>query len=96
MVERTIDLGEDGRLLVAVGGDAREIAEEVAGFNLALGATFAGARRWRWRSTTLFQVGFGLRPLQAAVGRGSPRSAPAPPTGWRGRSRARSRRWPAR
>jgi signal transduction histidine kinase len=64
MVERTIDLGEDGRLLVAVAGDAREIAEESAGFNLALGTTFAGLGL-ALALTTLFQVGFGLRPLEA-------------------------------
>jgi signal transduction histidine kinase len=68
VAERTIDLGEDGRLLVAVGGDAREIAEESASFNLALGTTFAGLGL-ALALTTLFQVGFGLRPLQA-VSRG--------------------------
>jgi signal transduction histidine kinase len=68
VAERVIDLGEDGRLLVAVGGDAREIAEESAGFNLALGTTFAGLGLVL-ALTTLFQVGFGLRPLQA-VSRG--------------------------
>ncbi|ALK10107.1 ATP-binding protein [Blastochloris viridis] len=64
LAERTIDLGEDGRLLVAVGGDAREIVEESAGFNLAIGTTFAGLGLLLVL-TTLFQVGYGLRPLQA-------------------------------
>ena len=40
MVERTIDLGEDGRFVVGVAGDAAEIDEELRGFDEALLVTF--------------------------------------------------------
>src|SRR6266705_604849 len=41
MVERTIDLGDEGRFLVAVAGDAAEIDEETRGLDRALLITFA-------------------------------------------------------
>src|SRR5215467_11329399 len=41
LVERTIDLGDEGRFLVAVAGDAVEIDDETRGFDRALGTTFA-------------------------------------------------------
>src|SRR5437588_8114596 len=41
IVERTIDLGEEGRYLVAVAGDAAEIDEETRNFDGALIITFA-------------------------------------------------------
>lgn len=63
MVERTIDLGQDGRYLITIGGAAAEIDDDVANFNAALVvsflALFAGLM-----ATTWFQVGFGLRPLR--------------------------------
>jgi signal transduction histidine kinase len=63
LVERTIDLGDDGRFLVAVAGDASEIDEELRAFDHALAGTFAilaGALLL----TTAFQVRFGLAPLK--------------------------------
>jgi signal transduction histidine kinase len=62
MVERTIDLGEDGRFVVAVAGDAAEIEEELRGFDEALLATF-GVLAVVLLFTTMFQVRFGLAPL---------------------------------
>ncbi|MFK8252214.1 ATP-binding protein [Ancylobacter terrae] len=61
--ERTVDLGEDGRFIIAVAADAAEIEDEVDGFNRALLVTFAvlGAG---FLVTVLFQVRFGLRPLK--------------------------------
>lgn len=63
IVERVVDLGEDGRYAVAVAADAGEIAEEVAGFDQALLVTLAvlGAA---FLLTLVFQVLFGLRPLK--------------------------------
>ncbi|WP_371345292.1 ATP-binding protein [Ancylobacter sp. IITR112] len=63
IVERVVDLGEDGRYAVAVAADAGEIEEEVAGFDQALAVTLAilgGA----FLLTLVFQVLFGLRPLK--------------------------------
>jgi signal transduction histidine kinase len=63
MVERTIDLGEDGRFVVAVAGDAAEIDEELRGFDEALLVTFA-VLAMVLLFTTMFQVRFGLAPLK--------------------------------
>src|SRR4051795_10106933 len=41
LLERTIDLGEEGRFLVAVAGDAAEIDDETRNFDRALLITFA-------------------------------------------------------
>jgi signal transduction histidine kinase len=62
LVERTIDLGDEGRFLVAVGGDAAEIDEETRGFDRALLSTFAVLAVVLLLITT-FQVRFGLAPL---------------------------------
>jgi signal transduction histidine kinase len=62
-VERTIDLGEDGRFLIAVAGDAAEIDEELRSFDGALLITF-GALAVVLLLTTMFQVRFGLAPLK--------------------------------
>ena|SRR4051794_20672838 len=61
-VERTIDLGDDGRFLVAVGGDPVEIDEETRNFDRALLITFALLAIVLLLITT-FQVRFGLAPL---------------------------------
>src|SRR5205085_9624922 len=61
-VERTIDLGEEGRFLVAVAGDASEIDIETRGFDRALLITFALLGCVLLLITT-FQVRFGLAPL---------------------------------
>ena len=63
IVERTIDLGEEGRYLVAVAGDAAEIDEETHGFDSALVITF-GVLAIVLLLTTTFQVRFGLAPLK--------------------------------
>lgn len=63
LIERTIDLGEDGRFLVSVAGDASEIDDETEAFYQALGITF-GALTIVLILTTMFQVRFGLAPLK--------------------------------
>jgi signal transduction histidine kinase len=63
IVERTIDLGEEGRFLVAVAGDAAEIEEETRNFDGALVVTF-GILAVVLLLTTTFQVRFGLAPLK--------------------------------
>jgi signal transduction histidine kinase len=63
IVERTIDLGEEGRYLVAVAGDAAEIDEETRAFDGALVVTF-GVLGIVLLLTTTFQVSFGLAPLK--------------------------------
>ncbi len=63
LLERVIDLAEEGRFLVAVAGDASEIDEEIRGFDQALIATFSGLAVVLLLMTT-FQVRFGLAPLK--------------------------------
>jgi signal transduction histidine kinase len=63
LTERTIDLGEDGRFLVAVAGDAGEIDDELRGFDEALLVTFS-VLAVVLLLTTMFQVRFGLAPLK--------------------------------
>jgi len=76
VLERSIDLGEEGRYLVAVAGDAAEIEEETRNFDGTLLATF-GALAVVLLLTTTFQVRFGLAPLKrisegiAAIRKGS-------------------------
>ncbi len=75
IVERRVDLGDEGRYLIAVAGDASEIDREIGDFNRAVAVTFLilGAALGL---STLVQVRFGLRPLSqlgasvAAVRRG--------------------------
>jgi signal transduction histidine kinase len=62
LVERTIDLGDEGRFMVAVAGDAAEIDQETRGFDRALVITFAVLALVLMLITT-FQVRFGLAPL---------------------------------
>src|SRR4051794_38137697 len=62
LVERDVDLGDDGRFLVAVAGDASELDDEINAFNWAIATTFAGLAAVLLL-TTLFQVRFGLAPL---------------------------------
>jgi len=62
LVERVIDLGDEGRFLVAVGGDAAEIDEETRGFDRMLLITFSVLAIVLLLITT-FQVRFGLAPL---------------------------------
>ncbi|MFA6266592.1 MAG: sensor histidine kinase [Pseudolabrys sp.] len=63
LVERNIDLGEEGRYLVAVAGDAVEISDEIRQFDQALLATFSILAAVLLL-TTMFQVRFGLAPLK--------------------------------
>jgi len=70
MIERLIDLGDDGRYLVAVAGDPAEIVSELRQFNLTLLATFS-ILGLALAAVTLAQVRFGLKPLvdlQGALG----------------------------
>jgi signal transduction histidine kinase len=62
LVERTIDLGDEGKYLIAVAGDASEIDEETRSFDRAISATF-GALTLALLLTTALQVRFGLAPL---------------------------------
>jgi len=63
MIEREIDLGDGGRYMVAIGGDASEIDDEIALFEFALLITFLLLAAVLLL-TTLFQVRFGLAPLK--------------------------------
>ncbi|RDV02129.1 sensor histidine kinase [Undibacter mobilis] len=63
LVERNIDLGEEGQYLVAVAGDAAEITDDVRAFDRALLATFSILAAVLLL-TTMFQVRFGLAPLK--------------------------------
>jgi len=62
LVERNVDLGSDGRYLIAVAGDASEIDDETHNFDRAIGLTFA-ALAAALLLTTALQVRFGLAPL---------------------------------
>ena len=62
ILERDIDLGEDGRFVVRMGGPADEIFGARARFDGALLATF-GLLGGALGLSTLFQIRFGLRPL---------------------------------
>jgi signal transduction histidine kinase len=63
IVERNIDLGDDGRYLIAVAGDASEIDDETRSFDGVIGLTF-GALTIALLLTTALQVRFGLLPLK--------------------------------
>jgi signal transduction histidine kinase len=63
LAERNIDLGDEGHYLVAVAGDAAEIAEETRSFDQALVVTFSILAAVLLL-TTMFQVRFGLAPLK--------------------------------
>src|SRR3984957_17397776 len=63
IVERNIDLGDDGRYLISVAGDASEIDDETRSFDRAIGMTFA-ALTAALLLTTALQVRFGLAPLK--------------------------------
>ena len=67
LVERNIDLGEEGHFLVAVAGDAAEITDEIRGFEQALIITF-GILGAVLLLVTMFQVRFGLAPLTRITG----------------------------
>ncbi len=95
MVERTIDLGEEGRYLVAVGGDAGEIDEETQQLRRRAARHLRHHGR---RAAADHDLPGALRPgaAQAHLRGRSRRSAPARPNGWRATFRSRSRRSRAR
>jgi signal transduction histidine kinase len=62
LVERDIDLGTDGRYLIAVAGDASEIDDETGSFERTIVITFT-ALTLALLLTTALQVRFGLAPL---------------------------------
>src|SRR3954469_4487041 len=63
LVERTVDLGEEGRYLVAVASATQELEEEAQTLDRALTVTF-GLLAVVLLLTTMFQVRFGLAPLK--------------------------------
>ena len=63
LIERTVDLGEDGHYRIGVAGDSQEIDDETRSFDQALAITFAVLAAVLLL-TTLFQVRFGLAPLK--------------------------------
>jgi signal transduction histidine kinase len=63
LVERNVDLGDDGRYLITVAGDASEIDNEMLSFDRTIGAIFA-ALAVALLLTTVLQVRFGLAPLK--------------------------------
>jgi signal transduction histidine kinase len=63
LIERTVDLGDDGRYLIGVAGDSQEIEEETRSFDRVLVVTF-GTLIVALLLTTMFQVRFGLAPLK--------------------------------
>jgi signal transduction histidine kinase len=70
LIERLIDLGDDGRYVVAIAGDPAEVIAEIRQFNLALVVTFV-VLGLALAAVTLAQVRFGLEPLlnlRAALG----------------------------
>lgn len=67
LVERNIELGDEGTFLVAVAGDAAEITDETRAFDQALFITFSILAAVLLL-TTMFQVRFGLAPLKRITG----------------------------
>jgi len=63
LVERNIDLGDDGRYLIQVAGDASEIETEMTSFDRTIGGIFT-ALTVALLLTTALQVRFGLSPLK--------------------------------
>jgi signal transduction histidine kinase len=63
ILERVIDVGDEGRFLVQVAADAAEVDAQVRGFEWALAFTFALLAAALLASTAL-QVRYGLEPLR--------------------------------
>ncbi|MBL8590636.1 MAG: sensor histidine kinase [Methylobacteriaceae bacterium] len=63
LLERDIDIGDEGRYLVQVAADAAEIDNQVRRFEWALGLTFA-ALALALVGTAALQVSYGLEPLR--------------------------------
>lgn len=64
MVQRRVDLGDEGRYLVLMAAETEEIERSITDFQLALGLTFL-LLGLALVGATLLQVGYGLRPLVA-------------------------------
>ncbi|HJY17702.1 MAG: ATP-binding protein [Xanthobacteraceae bacterium] len=63
VVQRTVDLGDDGRYLISVAGEATDIDEDMKSFDRTIGAIFAGLTL-ALILTTALQVRLGLAPLK--------------------------------
>ncbi len=63
VIERVVDLGDEGRYLIAVAGETTELEEEIRAFDRALLTTF-GTLTAVLLVITMFQVRFGLAPLK--------------------------------
>ena len=63
LVQRTVDLGDDGRYLISVAGEATDIDEDMKSFDRTIGAIFAGLTL-ALIMTTALQVRLGLAPLK--------------------------------
>ncbi|WP_112663089.1 sensor histidine kinase [Microvirga flavescens] len=62
LIERDIDLGQEGRFIIRVGGPADEIEDSARRFSFALFVTFS-LLGLALGFTTLLQIRFGLQPL---------------------------------
>ena len=95
LVEREVDLGDDGRFLVAVGGDAAELDDEIHALRLGHRHDLHGAGRG---AAAHHAVPGAVRPraARAASRAGSRRSAPARPRSSKAGFRSRSSRWRAK
>jgi hypothetical protein len=63
VIERVVDLGEEGRYLIAVAGETSALEDEMRAFDRALMTTF-GTLAAVLLVITMFQVRFGLAPLK--------------------------------
>ena len=63
VIERVVDLGDDGRYLIAVAGETSALEDEIRAFDRVLLATF-GTLAAVLLVITMFQVRFGLAPLK--------------------------------
>jgi signal transduction histidine kinase len=63
VIERVVDLGDDGRYLIAVAGETSALEDEIRAFDRALMTTF-GSLAAVLLVITMFQVRFGLAPLK--------------------------------
>jgi signal transduction histidine kinase len=63
VIERVVDLGDDGRFLIAVAGETSALEDEIRAFDRVLLTTF-GTLAAVLLVITMFQVRFGLAPLK--------------------------------
>lgn len=62
MIERPIDLGEEGQFIINIAAEADEVERDISEFQLALGLTFL-LLGVALTGSTVFQVRYGLKPL---------------------------------